>query len=43
MCLGNQIIGHSVAIELIDIFLKAEFSTDEDFRRRVDKLSQMES
>lgn len=43
MCLGNQIIGHSVALELIKIFLEAEFSTDEDFRRRVNKLLQMES
>jgi ribose 5-phosphate isomerase B len=43
MCLGNQIIGHTVALELINSFLNAKFSTDEDFRRRVDKLSQMES
>lgn len=43
MCLGNQIVGYTVAYELIDIFLKSKFSTGEDFRRRVDKLSQMES
>ncbi len=38
MCLGAQIIGHTVAAELIEVFLKAEFSSDKDFRRRVEKL-----
>lgn len=42
MCMGNQIIGHTVAFELINLFLNAQFSTDADFRRRVDKLSKME-
>lgn len=42
MCLGAQIIGHTVALELINIFLKAEFSTSEEFRRRVRKLEYMD-
>jgi ribose 5-phosphate isomerase B len=42
MCLGAQIIGHTVAMELIEIFLKAEFSTSEEFRRRVKKLEIMD-
>lgn len=42
MCLGHQIIGHVVAIELIELFLKASFSTDPDFRRRVEKLGLLE-
>lgn len=42
LCLGGQIIGHTLAMELINAFLKAEFSTDEDFRRRVRKLTQMD-
>ncbi|QHQ60915.1 RpiB/LacA/LacB family sugar-phosphate isomerase [Anaerocolumna sedimenticola] len=42
MCLGAQIIGHTVALELIDLFLKAEFSTSEEFRRRVKKLEMMD-
>lgn len=42
MCIGAQIIGHSVAVELIDIFLKAQFSTSEEFRRRVAKLDEMD-
>jgi ribose 5-phosphate isomerase B len=40
--LGAQIVGHTVALELIEIFLNARFSTSEDFRRRVDKLMKMD-
>lgn len=43
MCIGEQIIGDVVAFELIQSFLKAEFSTDEDFRRRVCKLAMMDN
>ena len=43
MAIGAQIIGHTVAFELIDMFLAARFSTGEEFRRRVEKLSQMEN
>lgn len=43
MCLGGQIVGHTVALELINSFLNAKFSTSEEFRRRVDKLTQMDS
>lgn len=43
MCIGEQIIGDVVAFELIQSFLKAEFSTDEDVRRRVCKLSMMDN
>lgn len=42
MCIGAQIIGPSVAIELIEKFLQAEFSTSEEFRRRVAKLEVMD-
>ena len=42
IALGAQIVGPTVAEELIDIFLKAEFSTEEDFRRRVAKLDDMD-
>ncbi|MHC1787860.1 MAG: RpiB/LacA/LacB family sugar-phosphate isomerase [Christensenellales bacterium] len=42
IALGGQIIGHTAALELIDLFLKAEFSTSEEFRRRVNKLGQMD-
>jgi ribose 5-phosphate isomerase B len=40
---GNQIIGKTVAIELARLFLAAKFSTDEDFRRRVAKLDEMDA
>lgn len=42
IALGAQIIGPTVAQELISLFLKAEFSTEEDFRRRVAKLDEMD-
>ena len=43
IALGGQIIGHTVAEELIDIFLNARFSTSEEFRRRVAKLENMDA
>ena len=43
MCIGAQIVGPWLAFDLIDAFLAAEFSTDEDFRRRVEKLHQMDA
>jgi ribose 5-phosphate isomerase B len=42
MCVGAQIIGPVLLVELLESFLKAEFSTDEEFRRRVRKLHEME-
>ncbi len=42
IAMGGQIIGHTVAKELIRLFLDAKFSGGEEFRRRVEKLAQME-
>ncbi|ALS20777.1 MULTISPECIES: RpiB/LacA/LacB family sugar-phosphate isomerase [Paenibacillus] len=42
MCVGAQIIGPVIVVELLESFLKAEFSTEEEFRRRVEKLYEME-
>ena len=42
MCIGAQIVGPWLAKDLISSFLSAEFSTDEDFRRRVRKLHEMD-
>jgi ribose 5-phosphate isomerase B len=42
MCLGAQIVGSTLALELIETFLAARFSTEEHFRRRVSKLAEME-
>jgi ribose 5-phosphate isomerase B len=43
MCIGAQIVGPWLAKDLISSYLSATFSTDEDFRRRVDKLHAMDA
>jgi ribose 5-phosphate isomerase B len=42
MCIGAQIVGPWLARDLVTAFLKAEFSTNEEFRRRVAKLAALE-
>jgi ribose 5-phosphate isomerase B len=42
LCIGAWIVGIRVAEEVLRAFLAAEFSTSEEFRRRVYKLSLME-
>ncbi len=42
ICFGAQIIGRSVAEEILSNFLNAKFSTEEQFRRRVQKLDQFD-
>lgn len=42
LCLGAQIVGPLLAMELTDTFLAARFSTEEHFRRRVRKLAEMD-
>jgi ribose 5-phosphate isomerase B len=42
LCIGAQIIGPSIAEEILNNFLKARFSTEEQFRRRVRKLDQLD-
>jgi ribose 5-phosphate isomerase B len=42
LCIGAQIIGPSVAEEILTNFLNAKFSTEEQFRRRVKKLDQFD-
>jgi ribose 5-phosphate isomerase B len=43
LCVGAWIIGIKLAQEILRAFLKALFSADENFRRRVKKLEQLES
>jgi ribose 5-phosphate isomerase B len=43
ICIGAQIIGASVAEEILTNFLNAKFSTEEQFRRRVRKLDQLDT
>jgi ribose 5-phosphate isomerase B len=42
LCLGAQIVGIKLIEEILSAFLRAEFSTEEHFRRRVEKLSELE-
>jgi ribose 5-phosphate isomerase B len=43
LCMGAWIIGIKLAEEILRAFLGACFSTDENFRRRVKKLEQLET
>lgn len=42
LCIGAQIIGPSLAEEILTAFLNAKFSTAEEFRRRVRKLDALD-
>lgn len=42
LCLGAWIIGPQIAADVLRAFLAAEFSTEPQFRRRVEKLAQMD-
>jgi ribose 5-phosphate isomerase B len=42
LCLGAQIVGVKLVEEILGAFLTAEFSTEEQFRRRVAKLAELE-
>jgi ribose 5-phosphate isomerase B len=42
ICIGAQIIGQSIAEEILSNFLNAKFSTEEQFRRRVEKLDKFD-
>ncbi|MDF2609243.1 MAG: ribose 5-phosphate isomerase [Lachnospiraceae bacterium] len=42
MCMGEWIVGSLLAFDLIDTFLKAEFSTDPIYRIKVAKLDRMD-
>lgn len=42
LCMGTQIVGSKLAEEILLSFLNAEFSNNEEFRRRVEKLNNMD-
>lgn len=42
ICLGGNVIGFSFALELILIFLKANFKSTEQYMRRLNKISKLE-
>jgi ribose 5-phosphate isomerase B len=42
LCLGAQIVGETLALELLHTYLDALFSTEAQFRRRVAKIGELE-
>lgn len=42
MCIGAQIVGPWLANDLVAAFLAAQFEDNEDYRRRVNKLHEMD-
>jgi len=42
LCLGAQIVGETLALELLKTYLSAQHSAEEHFRRRVAKLAEIE-
>lgn len=42
LCLGAQIVGDQVALDLIRTYLSAELSPEEQFQRRIAKMAQLE-
>ncbi|MGH7153126.1 MAG: RpiB/LacA/LacB family sugar-phosphate isomerase, partial [Acetobacteraceae bacterium] len=42
MCLGAQIVGPWLAVDLVTAWLAARFAGDAEFRRRVEKLDNMD-
>ena len=43
LCLGGRVTGNLLALELIKIYLNSEFKGLERFKRRLDKISALES
>ena len=41
-CIGALVVGQRIAEECLRAFLAAEFSTEPQFRRRIDKLAELE-
>jgi ribose 5-phosphate isomerase B len=42
ICLGGRVVGYSLALELIEIFLNAAFKVTERFHRRLNKVIALE-
>jgi ribose 5-phosphate isomerase B len=43
LCLGGRVVGIELAKELINAFLKAQFSNEDKYRRRVEKITAIET
>ena len=42
LCLGAQVVGPKVIVDLLDAFMRARWLPDEEFHRRVAKLEELE-
>ncbi len=42
ICLGAQIVGEWLALDLLETYLSAEFGNEEPFRRRLAKIAELE-
>jgi RpiB/LacA/LacB family sugar-phosphate isomerase len=42
LCLGSRVIGSELAQELVKAFLEGRFSSEERYRRRLDKVAEIE-
>ena len=42
LCLGSEVVGPSLAADLVTAFLRAEFNGGERYRRRLKKIEDME-
>ena len=42
MCLGGQVTGYSLSLDLVQTFLKAHFKEDVRFKRRLEKVAALE-
>ncbi len=42
LCLGSRVVGSELAMELVKAFLGARLSGEERYRRRLDKVAEME-
>jgi len=43
VCIGGRVLGNSLALELVDIFLEAQFSGAERHMRRLKKINDLEN
>jgi ribose 5-phosphate isomerase B len=42
ICLGGRVVGNALALELVQIFLAASFTGAERFKRRLEKVADLE-
>jgi ribose 5-phosphate isomerase B len=42
LCLGSEVVGPSLAADLVKTFLQAQFGGGERYRRRLEKIEEME-